>query len=128
MGGMQALALRQALPRARRIGARHRDDPRLAAQAIAFNEVGRQAILDDPELRDGDYYDRGQPDARSRRRAHDRSHHVPVDESMHEKFGRRLRDRDGYAFEFVHEFEVETYLAYQGRSSSSASTRTRTCT
>ena len=115
MGGMQALTFAKRYPDRIASVVGIATTWRLTAQAIAFNEVGRQAILGDPGFDHGDYYDRGQP-----------KHGLGVarmighitylsEESMHEKFGRRLRDRNGHAFEFVTEFEVESYLAYQGR-------------
>ncbi|MBE0476464.1 MAG: homoserine O-acetyltransferase [Coriobacteriia bacterium] len=116
MGGMQALAWAKRYPE--RVGSVIADATtwRLSAQAIAFNEVGRSAILEDPAFAGGDYYGRGrQPDpglAIARMVGHIT---YLSDESMREKFGRRLRERSEYAFGFVHEFEVETYLAYQGK-------------
>ena len=89
--------------------------PRLGAQAIGFNEVGRQAILADPNFRGGDYYGKSQPEkglAIARMVGHIT---YLSDESMRAKFGRRLQDRAHHAFDFVTEFEVESYLAYQGR-------------
>ena len=115
MGGMQALTFAKRYPDRVASVVGIATTWRLTAQAIAFNEVGRQAILGDPEFRGGDYYGIGQPEhglgvARM-------IGHITYlsEESMHEKFGRRLRDRGGHAFEFVTEFEVESYLAYQGR-------------
>ncbi len=115
VGGMQALAWAKLYPE--RIGTciGVATTPRLGAQAIGFNEVGRQAILADPNFRGGDYHHDAQPEqglgiARM-------VGHITYlsDESMRNKFGRRLQDRDGHAFDFVTEFEVESYLAHQGR-------------
>ena len=116
MGGMQALALAKRVPERVASVIADATTPRLAAQAIGFNEVGRQAILEDAAFADGDYYENAeQPDA-GLAIARMIGHITYLsDESMREKFGRRLRDRDDYAFEFVHEFEVETYLAHQGK-------------
>lgn len=115
MGGMQALAWAVRYPE--RVGSVIADatTPRLAPQAIGFNEVGRTAILEDPGFAAGDYYgEERQPDA-GLAIARMIGHITYLsDESMHEKFGRRLREGEGYAFEFVSEFEVETYLAHQG--------------
>jgi homoserine O-acetyltransferase len=89
--------------------------PRLGAQAIGFNEVGRQAILADPHFNGGDYYGGEQPEqglAIARMVGHIT---YLSDESMRAKFGRRLQDRADLAFDFVTEFEVESYLSYQGR-------------
>lgn len=115
MGGMQALAWTRRHPQ--RVGAcaAIATTWRLAAQAIAFNEVGRTAILGDPAFKFGDYYETGVP--RHGLAVARMIGHITYlsDESMHEKFGRRLRDRDEHAFDFVTEFEVESYLAYQGK-------------
>lgn len=116
MGGMQALAWARRYPERVTSVVAGATTWRLAAQAIAFNEVGRTAILGDPAFRGGDYYDGGaQPDhglAIARMIGHIT---YLSDESMHRKFGRRLQDRDDHAFDFVTEFEVESYLAHQGR-------------
>ena len=116
MGGMQALAWAKLYPG--RVAAVVADatTTRLGAQAIAFNEVGRRAILDDPGFAGGDYYGRPtQPDG-GLSIARMIGHITYLSsESMREKFGRRLREPGEYAYDFVHEFEVETYLAYQGR-------------
>ena len=106
MGGMQALEwavtypdhVLAALPIA--TTARH------SAQQIAFNEVGRQAIMADPDWQSGNYYD-NRPPARGLAVARMVGHITYMsDESMREKFGRRLRSSD--------EFEVESYLKYKG--------------
>jgi len=115
MGGMQALAFANRYPERVSTCLAIATTWRLAAQSIAFNEVGRTAILGDPAFRFGDYYDTGVP--RHGLAIARMIGHITYlsDESMHEKFGRRLRDRDEHAFEFVTEFEVESYLAYQGK-------------
>ncbi len=115
MGGMQALALAKRYPERVAACAAIATTWRLAAQAIAFNEVGRTAILGDAAFRAGDYYDSEVP--RQGLAVARMIGHITYlsDESMHEKFGRRLRNRDEHAFDFVTEFEVESYLAYQGK-------------
>jgi len=116
MGGMQALAWATRYPDRVTAVVADATTPRLTAQAIAFNAVGRQAIVEDPHFCGGDYYgEKAQPDsglAIARMVGHIT---YLSDESMHAKFGRRLRESDAYAFDFVSEFEVETYLAYQGK-------------
>jgi homoserine O-acetyltransferase len=115
MGGMQALAWARYYPARVRTCIGVATTPRLAAQAIAFNEVGRTAILGDPDFNGGEYYGGAQPEqglAIARMVGHIT---YLSDESMRTKFGRRLRDREDHAFDFVTEFEVESYLAYQGR-------------
>jgi homoserine O-acetyltransferase len=116
MGGMQALSWARRYPERVASVLAGATTWRLTAQAIAFNEVGRTAILGDPGFARGDYYrgdvhpDHGLAIARM-------IGHITYlsDESMHGKFGRRLQDRENHAFDFVTEFEVESYLAYQGR-------------
>lgn len=115
MGGMQALSWALRYPE--RVGSciGIATTWRLGAQAIAFNEVGRTAILGDPHFAGGDYYDGPRPEhglATARMVGHIT---YLSEESMRAKFGRRLRERDAHAFDFVTEFEVESYLAYQGR-------------
>jgi homoserine O-acetyltransferase len=115
MGGMQALAWARFYPERVRTCIGVATTPRLAAQAIAFNEVGRTAILGDPDFAGGDYYGGAQPEqglAIARMVGHIT---YLSDESMRSKFGRRLQNRGDHAFDFVTEFEVESYLAYQGR-------------
>jgi homoserine O-acetyltransferase len=116
MGGMQALAWAKAHPDRVTAVIADATTARSGAQSIAFNEVGRRAILDDPAFAGGDYYERSnQPDA-GLAIARMVGHITYLSsESMREKFGRRLRDADDYAYDFVREFEVETYLAHQGR-------------
>jgi homoserine O-acetyltransferase len=115
MGGMQALAWSALHPD--RVGGvvAAATTGRLGAQAIAFNEVGRAAILADPAFANGDYAC-DVPPAEGLAIARMVGHITYLSqESMREKFGRRLRDRDEHAFDFVSEFEVESYLAYQGQ-------------
>ena len=84
------------------------------AQQIAFNEVGRRAIMTDPSWKGGDYYGKGNPDyglALARMVGHIT---YLSDESMHTKFGRRLQVREEPGFAFSTEFQVESYLHYQG--------------
>jgi homoserine O-acetyltransferase len=115
MGGMQALSLAANWPqRAARVlviasTARH------SAQNIAFHEVGRQAIMADPAWAEGDYYEaQAKPDnglAVARMAAHIT---YLSEAGLTEKFGRRLQDREAKGFGFDAEFQVESYLRYQG--------------
>lgn len=87
---------------------------RLGAQAIAFDEVGRQAIMADPNWGGGDYYDGPAPTvglAIARMIGHIT---YLSDAEMHAKFGRRLQDQDRLEYDFKTEFQVESYLKYQG--------------
>lgn len=115
MGGMQALAWAARYPERTDAIIAAATTARLGAQAIAFNEVGRAAILADPAFEGGDYAADSQPaDGLAIARMVGHITYLSQ-EGMREKFGRRLRHRDEHAFEFVTEFEVESYLAYQGR-------------
>ncbi len=88
--------------------------PTLTAQNIAFNEVARQAIVTDPDFHDGHYYEHGVVPRRGLRLARMIGHITYLsDDAMMEKFGRALRrGKPGYDFEI--DFEVESYLRYQG--------------
>ncbi len=115
MGGMQALSLAANWPdRALRVMA-IAATAAMPAQNIAFQEVGRQAIMADPNWQEGAYYGTGQaPDAGlavARMAAHIT---YLSEESMHEKFGRRLQDRETKTFGFDADFQVESYLRHQG--------------
>ena len=115
VGGMQALAWAKQYPERVQTCIGVATTPRLGAQAIGFNEVGRQAILADTDFKGGAYYDGPQPEqglAIARMVGHIT---YLSDESMRAKFGRRLQKRAYHAFDFVTEFEVESYLSYQGR-------------
>jgi homoserine O-acetyltransferase/O-succinyltransferase len=88
---------------------------RLGAQSIAFDAVGRNAILADPNFNDGKYHDEKDP-AVGLSIARMIGHITYLSEQgMREKFGRELRNSDSYSYEFDSEFTVETYLDYQGR-------------
>lgn len=116
MGGMQALAWAKLHPERVATCVAIATTWRLGAQAIAFNEVGRAAILGDASFDGGRYYESALTPRHGLAVARMIGHITYLsDESMHEKFGRRLQDRDELAFEFVTEFEVESYLAYQGK-------------
>lgn len=85
-----------------------------SAQNIAMNEVGRQAILSDPNWNHGNYYD-AEPPKHGLAVARMVGHISYLSESsMHEKFGRRLQDKDKLSFDFDFDFQVESYLRYQG--------------
>lgn len=87
---------------------------RHSALAIAFNEVARQAIMADPNWNNGNYYMGSKPDlglAVARMIGHIT---YLSDESMRHKFGRRLQNRRDFSFNFDADFQVESYLRYQG--------------
>ena len=89
---------------------------RLSPQGLAFNAVARHAILSDPNFNNGDYYGRSTP-AEGLAAARMLGHITYLsDEAMYRKFGRRLQGKSAPEFSFGIEFEVESYLAYQGKS------------
>jgi homoserine O-acetyltransferase/O-succinyltransferase len=113
MGGMQALEWAVAYPDAVALSIPIAATARHSAQQIAFNEVGRQAITYDPDWNEGNYYGKKLP-ARGLAVARMVGHITYMsDESMREKFGRRLRN-DQFGFHFDIDFEVESYLRYRG--------------
>ena len=88
--------------------------PRLSAQNIAFNEVARQAIMTDPDFHGGNFYAYNVVPRRGLRLARMLGHITYLsDDAMAEKFGRALRD-GALKFNFDVEFEIESYLRYQG--------------
>ena len=116
MGGFQVLEWVLRYPDAVASAIPVAASARLNAQSIAFNEVGRQAIMADPRWAGGDYYGREAPQA-GLAIARMIGHITYLsDAQMHEKFGRRLQDRERFGYDFKTEFEVESYLRYQGDS------------
>ncbi|MDR6952477.1 homoserine O-acetyltransferase [Ancylobacter sp. 3268] len=117
MGGMQVLQwaasypdrVFAAMPMA--AAARH------SAQNIAFHEVGRQAVMADPDWRGGRYLLEGTSPRSGLAVARMAAHITYMsDSSLHRKFGRRLQDRDGRTFSFDADFQVESYLRHQGEA------------
>lgn len=85
-------------------------------QQIAFNEVGRRAIMSDPDWNNGNYYSGAYP-AKGLALARMVGHITYLsDESMQQKFGRKLKDRERFGFDFSTDFQVESYLQHQGDS------------
>ena len=117
MGGMQALSLAAHWPEIPERVLAIAATATMPAQNIAFQEVGRQAIMADPDWQGGSYYGTGKsPDAGlsvARMAAHIT---YLSEESLTEKFGRRLQDRQAISFGFDADFQVESYLRYQGLS------------
>lgn len=117
MGGMQVLQwaasypgrVFSALPLA--TGAKH------SAQNIAFHEVGRQAVMADPEWRQGRYLEEGTRPSKGLSVARMGAHITYLSEqALHRKFGRKLQDREAPTFSFDADFQVESYLRHQGLS------------
>jgi homoserine O-acetyltransferase/O-succinyltransferase len=116
MGGMQALQWAISYPDAVAGVIMLASTARLSAQGIAFNAVGRNAIMSDPRWNRGDYYGKAPP-AKGLAIARMIGHITYLsDASMHQKFGRRLQEREQFGFDFSDQFEVESYLEYQGGS------------
>ena len=114
LGGMQALQWTLAYPERVRHALVIASAPNLTAQNMAFNEVARQAIITDPEFHGGDYYALGVVPRRGLRIARMLGHITYLsDDAMGAKFGRKLRD-DKIKYSFDVEFEMESYLRYQG--------------
>ncbi|MEW6534867.1 MAG: homoserine O-acetyltransferase [Candidatus Auribacterota bacterium] len=114
MGGMQALQWVIDYPDMVRSAMVIASTSRLSPQAIAFDEVARNAIVNDPNWKNGEYYGNSVPHhglAIARMIGHIT---YLSDESMHQKFGRRLQSKDTYCYDFNSEFAVESYLHYQG--------------
>ena len=113
MGGMQTLQWTVSYPDMMRLAIPIATTGRLSPQAIAFDAVGRQAIMSDPNWNNGDYYDKSIPSA-GLAIARMIGHITYLsDQSMHTKFGRDLQDKSSPDYDFVTEFQVESYLNYQ---------------
>lgn len=114
IGGMQALDWTLQFPERTRHALVIASTHSLSAQNIAFNEVARQAILSDPDFHGGHYYEHGVVPARGLRLARMIGHITYLyEDHMAEKFGRQFRSGKP-KFTFDAEFEIESYLRYQG--------------
>jgi homoserine O-acetyltransferase len=114
LGGMQALSWTIQYPERIAHCVAIATTPKLSAQNIAFNEVARTAIRSDPDFHGGDYYAYGVVPKRGLRVARMIGHITYLSgDDMAEKFGRSMR-ADDYQFHYDVEFEVESYLRYQG--------------
>jgi len=113
LGGMQALDWAIRYPQRIRSALVIAAAPNLSAENIAFNEIARQAILTDPEFHEGNFHAHGVKPRRGLRVARMIGHITYLsDEQMEAKFGRQLRE--GLKFSFAPEFQIESYLRYQG--------------
>ncbi|KXA89806.1 homoserine O-acetyltransferase [candidate division MSBL1 archaeon SCGC-AAA259A05] len=116
MGGMQALQWSVSYPDFLRFSIPIATTARSSPQQIAFNEVRRRAVMSDPKWKEGDYYG-GEPPREGLSLARMIGHITFLsDESMRQKFGRRLQDSEEYSFDFSPDFEVESYLHYKGET------------
>lgn len=114
LGGMQALQWAITYPERVRHAFVIAAAPKLTAQNIAFNDVARQAILTDPDFHGGHFYEHGVKPVRGLRLARMLGHITYLsDDQMAEKFGRLLRE-GAFKYGYDVEFEIESYLRYQG--------------
>lgn len=115
LGGMQVMQWAIDFPEALRHAIVIAGAPKLSAQNIAFNEVARQAITSDPDFHEGRFYDHDVVPHRGLMLARMLGHITYLsDHAMRAKFGRELRGGQ-LSYSFDSEFEVESYLRYQGR-------------
>ena len=115
MGGMQVLEWAASYPESVFAVAPVASAARHSAQNIAFHEVGRQAIMADPDWCDGEYLDAGRRPGRGLAVARMAAHITYLSEAaLHRKFGRNLQDRNTVTWGFDADFQVESYLRHQG--------------
>jgi homoserine O-acetyltransferase len=115
MGGMQALAFATAYPERVFAAIPIATAARHSSQNIAFHEVGRQAIMADPEWTGGAYHAADRNPSRGLAVARMAAHVTYLSESaLHRKFGRNLQDRIAFTYGFDADFQVESYLRHQG--------------
>ncbi|WP_371422003.1 homoserine O-acetyltransferase [Tardiphaga sp.] len=117
MGGMQTLQWTAAYPERVFSALAVACSTRHSAQNIAFHELGRQAVMADPDWRGGRYFEEGTHPHRGLGVARMAAHITYLsDAALHRKFGRRMQDRELPTFSFDADFQVESYLRYQGSS------------
>ncbi|OYX88745.1 MAG: homoserine O-acetyltransferase [Rhizobiales bacterium 17-65-6] len=117
MGGMQVLQWAASYPERVHTALPIATAARHSAQNIAFHEVGRQAVMADPDWQGGHYLQAGVTPHRGLAVARMAAHITYMsDQALHRKFGRRLQNRALPTFGFDADFQVESYLRYQGES------------
>ena len=117
MGAMQVLQWAASYPKRVFAAIPIAGAARHSAQNIAFHEVGRQAIMADPDWCDGDYLSQGKRPHRGLAVARMAAHITYLSEpALHRKFGRNLQDRQAVSYGFDADFQVESYLRHQGSS------------
>ncbi|WP_280141540.1 MULTISPECIES: homoserine O-acetyltransferase [unclassified Beijerinckia] len=115
MGGMQVLQWAALYPQRVFAAMPIAAAARHSSQNIAFHEVGRQAIMADPDWRAGRYFDQGVRPQKGLAVARMAAHITYLsDEALQRKFGRKYQDREAPTFSFDADFQVESYLRYQG--------------
>jgi len=117
MGGMQVLEWASLYPERVFAAVPIATAAQHSAQNIAFHEVGRQAVMADPDWHEGEYWRFGKKPVAGLAVARMAAHITYLSEAkLHEKFGRRLQDRENIKYGFDAEFQVESYLRHQGQS------------
>ncbi|MEI6558198.1 MAG: homoserine O-acetyltransferase [Rhodospirillaceae bacterium] len=117
MGGMQVLEWASCYPESVFAAVPLAAAPRHSAQNIAFGEVGRRAIMADPDWCGGDYLRQGKRPERGLAVARMAAHITYLSETaLQRKFGRNLQDRANFTYGFDADFQVESYLRYQGNA------------
>ena len=117
MGGMQALQWVASYPERCYTAVPIACAAKHSAQNIALNEVGRQAIMADPDWREGRYQEQGANPVRGLAVARMAAHITYLSEpALQRKFGRALQDRSNVTYGFDADFQVESYLRHQGQS------------
>jgi homoserine O-acetyltransferase len=117
MGGMQVLQWVASYPERVFAAMPIAAAAKHSSQNIAFHEVGRQAVMADPDWRNGRYLEEGVVPTKGLAVARMAAHITYLsDEALQSKFGRKLQDRAAPAFSFDAEFEIENYLRHQGLS------------
>ncbi len=115
IGGMQVLEWAASYPQRVLTAIPIATAARHSSQNIGFNAVGRQAIMADPDWHNGRYYDHDKRPSKGLAVARMAAHITYLsEEAMQEKFGRNLQDRDKVTFGFDADFQIESYLRYQG--------------
>ena len=115
MGGMQVLEWASRYPNRVRSAIPIATTARHSPMLIAFGEVGRQAIYADPNWMDGNYYEGIHPDAGLAVARMVGNITYLSEDSMHQKFGRRLQTREHFGYDFDTDFAIESYLRYNGQ-------------
>jgi len=114
MGGMQSLQWTASFPQRVASAIPIATTTKHSPQQIAFDEVGRQAVMADPVWNKGNYYDKGHQPESGLAVARMIGHITYMsDQSMEEKFSRKLKEKD-FSFSFRSDFAVEGYLRYKG--------------
>jgi homoserine O-acetyltransferase/O-succinyltransferase len=115
MGGMQVLQWAASYPDRVFCAIPIATAPRHSSQNIAFNEVGRQAVMADPDWANGRYFEQGKSPTKGLAVARMAAHITYLsDEALHRKFGRKLQNKTAPTFSFDADFQIESYLRHQG--------------